>query len=499
MARTRSRDRSIGRAGILAAVVAATTLVGCATRTVPDRFPAGSPASLETPEVEPAPVGRALVEDPPLPGESVAGWHGLEGQGSSGVVPASASRPTPALLTADEAVRIALKNNREIRAVRAEVGVAEGLASQAGALPNPRLEVEGTPALEGRLEVAVEMPVTASLLAPMRRGAALAEADAARRRAEAAEMKLAWQVRAAFYATQAAEQKLALAHQALDARAAGRDATEALYQAGNVVELDAASREASYEFARLRAGGAELELLEAREKLGRLLGLSGEAMGFVVDASLPEPPATLDLGDGAETRALSASLELAELRSRMDASARTAQTARIAGWVPDLAVRGFGEKEGGEWGFGGGVELTLPIFDRRGGSVAAAESSFDAGLARYEALAGEIRSSVRRARSRLLLAHASAQHWKKVVLPARARLMGQMLLQYNAMQVSVFELLQARRDQLDGELGYVDALRGYWTEAAAYEAALAGARLDSIETNVVSSAGGGGGAEERGH
>jgi outer membrane protein TolC len=61
-----------------------------------------------------------------------------------------------------------------------------------------------------------------------------------------------------------------------------------------------------------------------------------------------------------------------------------------------------------------------------------------------------------------------------VIVPAQARVAEQLLLHYNAMQIGVFELLQARREQLDLQLAYVDTLREYWTNLAALQALLAG-------------------------
>lgn len=54
-----------------------TLLAGCASRSVPARFPETSPASSSAPEGGRASVTRALDEDPPLPGSSTDGWPGL--------------------------------------------------------------------------------------------------------------------------------------------------------------------------------------------------------------------------------------------------------------------------------------------------------------------------------------------------------------------------------------------------------------------------------------
>ena len=63
------------------------------------------------------------------------------------------------------------------------------------------------------------------------------------------------------------------------------------------------------------------------------------------------------------------------------------------------------------------------------------------------------------------------------------------MLQYNAMQIGVFQLLQARREQLDAELAYIEALREFWTAKAAVDALLAGRRAGLATTATPSSFG----------
>lgn len=81
MSRLSLRKHWIGALALVA-------LVGCASRSVPDAFPATSAASPEGAEAAPAPVAVALQSDPPLPGETLAGWEGLTPAG-----PAAASDP----------------------------------------------------------------------------------------------------------------------------------------------------------------------------------------------------------------------------------------------------------------------------------------------------------------------------------------------------------------------------------------------------------------------
>ncbi|CAG0987897.1 hypothetical protein GPROT1_02768 [Gammaproteobacteria bacterium] len=58
-------------------LAAAALLLGC-TRSMPSSFPRASAASPDAAEAPRALVARSLLGEPPLPGESTAGWDGLE-------------------------------------------------------------------------------------------------------------------------------------------------------------------------------------------------------------------------------------------------------------------------------------------------------------------------------------------------------------------------------------------------------------------------------------
>ncbi len=56
----------------------AALLAGCATRALPRAFPTTSAAAPSASAATPAPVTTTLRSDPPLPGDDVAEWAGLE-------------------------------------------------------------------------------------------------------------------------------------------------------------------------------------------------------------------------------------------------------------------------------------------------------------------------------------------------------------------------------------------------------------------------------------
>jgi outer membrane protein TolC len=293
-----------------------------------------------------------------------------------------------------------------------------------------------------------------------------------------------YRARATFYALAAAEQKLAIENQSLDAEATSRDAAEAMLRAGNVTALDFATRDAAYQTARAEAAEAELAAQDAREALVRILDLHGQDVSFSVDKHLPPVPDAPDAPTDLEARAIRASFDLKERKSRLESLGRHAGVARAEGWIPDVAadIHAFqGERNpltgasiDSGWALGAGVRATVPLFDRKQGTSAAIDAELRAELERYYGAAAEVRSRARSAYSRFVTAHGRAKQFQNVIVPARKRVVEQATLQYNAMQLDVFRLIAAKQEELRAELAGQDALASWWTALAALDALLAG-------------------------
>lgn len=401
------------------------------------------------------------------------------------------------------AVRIALANNRELRATLRDLGVERGRVLQASLLPNPELEIDfrqqDDPEQPLQIELFGAFELTEALLTPMRVEAASRDLDAARQRAAGRVVALEYEVREAYYAAQASERQLEVAVRALDALAAARDAATMLFDAGNVPELDVATQVAAYEEARAITAELELRRQDTRERLSRLLGLHGDATTWTIAAPLePADPSEVDaLVSDLERAAIESSFELAEARMRIEGTGRRVELSRAEGWIPDVTVDVHAEQDGQTWEMGGGASISVPIFDRNEGTTAAYEAQLDAQMERFEGLAIDIRSAAREARNRLTTAALRARQYTDVILPARERVFRQTLLQYNAMQVGIFELVSALRARLAAELAEIDALREHATARAAAEALRRGQRVGTSSraapVDVGAGEGGGGG------
>lgn len=461
------------RPALLAIVAAA--LLGACTRSLPSSFPTTSAASRSAEHAPAGLVGRSLREDPPLPGEPTAGWEALEGS------PTTRSSGSAEPLGLDRAIALALGQNRELRASLRELGVERGLLLQASLLPNPELEVELREQSDADQPVQVELTaafeLTEALLTPLRAQAAGRDLEAARLGVAARVIETEYEVRAAFYAAQAAEQRLALALRSLDALAASRDTAVMLFESGNVPELVVATHVVAYEEARATVAELELERASSRERLTRLLGLHGEATRWRIEAPLASVPASTPVPEDLETVAIASSLELAQMRAALEALAQRVGLSRAEGWIPDVTIDVHAEQDGQTWEAGGGLSVSLPVFDRNDGLTAAYEARFDALLERYEGAAIDTRSFARATTNQLVSAELRARQYESVIVPARARVLEQSILQYDAMQIDVFALVSALRARLAAELESVEALRRYWTVRAALDALVRGRRV----------------------
>jgi cobalt-zinc-cadmium efflux system outer membrane protein len=377
-------------------------------------------------------------------------------------------------LTADTAVKLALLNNAEFQAAFEELGMARGDLIRALRLPNPSVEGglqyadEGSP----RVELALTQDLSELILLPLRNGVAQAEFASVKLEVAGRAMDLILDVRKAFYGYLADQQILELRTTVLEALKASSTAAEEIHRAGNMTDLDLASQQVLYEEARVSYSSAETALATSRERLNALLGVWGSDANWRAVGRLdaPEEVSTENL----ETRAVDRSVELAAIRHRFSAAARRTNLARMQGLLPELKAGVTFEREGGEWGYGPVAELEIPIFYQGQGEIARAQSEMRQQEQLYVAMGVRVRAAMRAVQARASTARERAVYLKDVLLPMRERILNDTQLQFNAMNTSVFQLLIARRDQIEAGRAYVETLREYWLATADLEQLRAG-------------------------
>ena len=120
------------------------------------------------------------------------------------------------------------------------------------------------------------------------------------------------------------------------------------------------------------------------------------------------------------------------------------------------------------------LSLELPIFNQRQGLIARLEAQRAYAERRLMALSVHARSEVRVASTELLTERQVVDHYRTTLLPLRERAVEEAQLQYNAMQIGLYELVAAKQAHIDANEGYYKALRDYWIARAELERAMGG-------------------------
>jgi outer membrane protein, heavy metal efflux system len=253
-----------------------------------------------------------------------------------------------------------------------------------------------------------------------------------------------------------------------------------LHSAGNVTDLELAETRAFEQRSLLILAEAEQAAIDRRATLWRWLGGPERPAALKLPASLPGSDAELPALADLEKRALEQSLDLRRMRAEHDRLDKTQSLAKIVGVLPDLRAGVHVERDHDEWAIGPSAALSLPLFDHGQAAVEAAEATQRGLVYERTAHALWVRAAALSLRSRLELAHARVQRYVEQLLPLRRTIVEQSLLQYNAMQIGVAQLLVARSRELEEKRAYVGALRGYWLLRAELDQLLAGRLMDGM-------------------
>lgn len=381
-------------------------------------------------------------------------------------------------LTVESAIRVALLNNRNLRALYEELGVAEAELAQAGLLPNPVLTANVRLGLGGTgtgAEMGLVQNVISVLQIPLRKRVAGAALEGAKVAAADSVLKLALDTKAAFYRQQGALQMLELRRTVVAATTLAHDFAERQHQAGSISDLDLATQAAENEEAKLELAHAESEVVADREELNTLLGLWGERTAWTIAPRLPAAPDADVEPVGLETLAVSQRLDLEAARLRTSGALAQYRLGRLYGLVPNASLGVASERDiSGAWSLGPALDLPIPLFDQSQAMLASGAAHIRGSEERYAALAVAIRAEVRRAWTRLDAARLRAKHFQTVVVPLQTRIVDESQRRFNGMLIGVFQLLQAKRGQVEAGRRYVEALTEYWVDRTELERAVGG-------------------------
>jgi len=382
-------------------------------------------------------------------------------------------------LTTDSAVQVALLNNRELQAMFEEIGIANANLIEAGLLKNPTFAVSARfpdrPPSATNVEMSIAEDFFDVLLIPLRKKVAASELARTKLRVGDEILKLAVEVKTAFYEMQAQQELLERLHAINETEGAALELSIRQHEAGNIPDLDLANQQATYSQTKLEASQIATAIASSRERLNRLMGLWGDDTDWkIVDELAPVPARDFSLR-GLESIAMNQRLDLAAAKTEVIALVRSLGLTKTYRYVGAIEFGVDSERETDRQRVTGPtLKLELPIFNRGQGRIARLEAQLRQAERRVEADAIAIRADVREARDRLVAKRDLAIYYRDNLLPERHRILELTLVGYNSMLKSPYDLLLAKQNELSAEKGFIDAWRDYWIARADLERAVGG-------------------------
>jgi outer membrane protein TolC len=423
----------------------------------------------------------ALIDGSPLIGDAKPGGHAPDGA-SRQAVDALLAQP----LDAQAAVRIALANSPRMQEAFATLQLSDAERAQAASLPDPvfafgRLR-EGR---ELELDRTLSFNVLGLLSLPWQARWAGQRHEVAKLQAAQSVLQLAADTRRAWVRAVAAQQAVAYLRDAESAAEAGAELAHRMARAGNWSALQRTREQLLLADASAQLARAEQAAAAGRERLARLLGLDGtQAAGYRLPDRLPPLPAAMPEQADVQARAMRDRLDVRAAQAQAAATADALGLTRATRFVDALEVGAVRNTTFGNDAADGsgnrstqrGFELALPVplFDWGQARSARAEALYLQSAARVRAAGVQAASEAREAYGGWRTAWDIAHRYQAEVLPLRQTVNDEMVLRYNGMLSSVWELLAETRASMLAVNAAMEAQRDFWLADTELQLALTG-------------------------
>jgi outer membrane protein, multidrug efflux system len=407
-------------------------------------------------------------------------------------------------VTAESAVRIALLNNPGLHASMATLGISDADRVQAGTLPNPHFSIgRFTEGDTVEIERMLKFNIIGLLTMPWRAKWQNQQHELAKLQAAQEIIKLAADTRKAWINAVAAQQTAQYMADAKLAAEAGGELARRMARVGNWSRLEQARQQVFLADAATQLSKSQQAAFGEREKLIRLMGLWGQQTEFKLVDRLPDVPKAPQDIDNIEERALRDRLDVRSTMAESGYVANSLGLVKASGFINALEIgytrnttfnNATGDKETKK---GWELELPIPIFDWGGANNTRAQGMYMQSVARVRQAAINARSEAREAYHGYRTAYDVAVHYRDEVVPLRKFINDEVLLRYNGMLLSVFDLLSDMRTQIMAVNGSIEAQRDFWLADTDLQTTLTGTSAGGLASMKASA--GGGGEAKAGH
>jgi outer membrane protein TolC len=386
-------------------------------------------------------------------------------------------------LTRGAAIAAALANNPQLDVAREQTAQFKARRTEATAIPDPGLtaSLDDQPGFF-QLGQAQSKNVVVGLAVPfpdkfrLRNRIATEDVRSADLSYQSLRQQLAAQTSASYDALLVANRHHAIVSTSRELAADFLKKTQARFEGGTAAKLDVIRAQVSLAQAENDLIGTARDIQTASDALDRLIG---RPIGVPIAPtdSLEVPPAIPEV-ELLEQRALNARPELASMTSQQ-AGARANTTLAREFWLPDLtlgAQRDYGPAGAGTGTlYTAGIALPVPIFywQHTKGEIAESQHRERELAASYRDLRAQVSQDVRAAYATATAALRQAVYLRDALLPSAREAYRVASISYGLGGSSALDVLDARRNLLDAEMQYADALAAANSSRADLERAVA--------------------------
>ena len=297
--------------------------------------------------------------------------------------------------------------------------------------------------------------------------------------------QLSHQVNRAWIDAVAASQSLTYLRDALAATEAGAELARRMAAVGNWTQAQHIQTRLQQSAAASALAVAQQQSDGARERLVRLLGLSGDAARIALPLRLPELPATPLAETGLEATALRQNPALGLARANAAREQGGVSRHDLADWQSVQASIEPGAGPGADDALALNSLVTrAPVLTARQNSLRHTLEAAISTQAEAETRASRASSLAREAYSRYRWAHEQARHQRDDVVLWRTALQEETQARYNGMLLSTWDLLASAGARIRSVNAALLAQRDFWLAHTDLQGVLAGLDIDfSSETS----------------
>ena len=381
-------------------------------------------------------------------------------------------------ITLDEAVQLFNQNNLELEMSRSAARQVAGAAKQTRAYPNPIASVTHESVSNQGLDFSetyymLTQPIDWPWRYSDRRKAGSRRADAAIAELKADSAQLVFELKRAYVEAAAAEAVWELVDQVTTVfRDADQSGTARLAE-GDISSFDLKRiriERARYEQLLMEI---ELELARLRRELTALTVPADEGLELAPVGPLAGDPPSLSV-EPLLSQALTYRGEIAAATASVAAAQATISVAKWAR-LPDMALTGgYTRKSDGFDGLFLGLAIPLPLWDWRGGDIAAAEAREEAAEAQEQLARIHVTNDVRNATQNYTALESRAALIGDELLSDVDDLLDVASLSYQEGELSLLEVLDAARAYSDAGVTQTQLRAAYWIAYYDLERAVGG-------------------------